>query len=63
VNGKCIHCQAGIVLHSDGLHRSIGWEVPCQRSLSVEEETLMWKALLDSGEVLEPMERIEGERG
>jgi hypothetical protein len=25
----CLHCQSGIVRHSDGIHRSLGWEIPC----------------------------------
>ena len=47
-DGKCIHCEAGVALHDDGKHRSLGWEVPCQREMTAEEDALMWKSLLDS---------------
>lgn len=49
-DGRCLHCEAGLILHSDDRHRSLGWEVPCQRSLTPQEEALMWRALIDSSE-------------
>ena len=44
---KCLHCEGGMVLHDDGMHRSLGWVVPCQREMTEEEATIMWRALLD----------------
>lgn len=34
---KCLHCDGGIALQ-DGVHRSVGWEVPCPRLGMTAEE-------------------------
>lgn len=28
----CRHCDAGVARHDDGVHRSLGWEIPCPRA-------------------------------
>lgn len=32
----CLHCAAGYKPHDDGVHRCLGWEIPCPNARESE---------------------------